>query len=355
MGRSDKTFRARRAHGDNVIKAASPSVADAPVTLRDQHGRSIEYLRISVTDRCNFRCLYCMPPEGLSWLPKSDILKYEEIAEVVRQLAPLGLRRLRLTGGEPTLRPDLPVLVRMLRDIPGVEDIALSTNGVHLPTMAPALSDAGLTRVNISADSLRAERVASIARRNLDFDLIRSARAAQAAGISPIKVNVVVMRGINDDEIADFAALTLEHDWHIRFIELMPVGDMRELTWEHVVPSAEVLERVSALGPLLADSGPSLGNGPAAYYRLDGAKGTVGVITPMTHTYCGTCNRVRLTADGRLRTCLFGDHEVLLRDAIRSGESLEPLFRKALSEKPLEHALLQMRVGGLRALSEVGG
>jgi cyclic pyranopterin phosphate synthase len=327
----------------------------APVTLRDQHGRGIEYLRISVTDRCNFRCLYCMPAEGLNWLPKAEILRYEEITDVVRQLAPLGLRRLRLTGGEPTLRPDLARLVGMLRDVPGVEDIALSTNGVHLPTMSRDLANAGLTRVNISADSLRPERVAKIARRNLPFDLVTSALAAENAGIGPIKVNVVVMRGINDDEIADFAALTLEHPWHVRFIELMPVGEMRDLTWDHVVPSEEVLARVASLGAIEPDSGPALGNGPARYYRLPGAAGTVGVITPMTHTYCGTCNRVRLTADGRLRTCLFGDHEVLLRDAIRAGEPLEPLFRKALSEKPLAHELLQMRVGGLRALSEVGG
>ena len=338
-----------------MIGKAATTPDAGPVTLRDQHGRSIEYLRISVTDRCNFRCLYCMPEEGLAWLPKPDILRYEEIAEVVRQLAPLGLRRLRLTGGEPTLRPDLPKLVRMLRDIPGVEDIALSTNGVHLPVMSGPLADAGLTRVNISADSLQPDRVARIARRNLNFDLVRAAKAAGDAGLGPIKVNVVVMRGINDDEIADFARLTLQHDWHIRFIELMPVGEMRDLTWEHVVPSAEVLERVASVGALSADSGPKLGNGPAAYYRVAGAIGTVGVITPMTHTYCGTCNRVRLTADGRLRTCLFGDHEVLLRDAIRNGESLEPLFRQALADKPLEHSLLQMRVGGLRALSEVGG
>lgn len=296
-----------------------------------------------------------MPLEGLNWLPKSEVLRYEEITEVVRQLAPLGLRRLRLTGGEPTLRPDLAKLVRMLRDVDGVEDIALSTNGVHLPSMSRELAAAGLTRVNISADSLRPERVAKIARRNLDFDLIRSASAAEDAGIGPIKVNVVVMRGINDDEIADFAALTLQNAWHVRFIELMPVGDMRELTWEHVVPSAEVLAQVATVGALHPDAGPALGNGPAAYYRLAGGLGTIGVITPMTHTYCGSCNRVRLTADGRLRTCLFGDHEVLLRDAIRSGEPLEPLFRQALAEKPLAHELLQMRVGGLRALSEVGG
>ena len=339
----------------NTRAGAQAESTTAPVTLKDQHGRGIEYLRISVTDRCNFRCLYCMPLEGLNWLPKHDILRYEEITEVVRQLAPLGLRRLRLTGGEPTLRPDLARLVGMLRSVSGVEDIALSTNGVHLPSMSRDLALAGLTRVNISADSLRPERVAHIARRNLDFDLVRSATAAEEAGIGPIKINVVVMRGINDDEVADFAALTLKHAWHVRFIELMPVGDMRELTWDHVVPSDEVLARVAALGVLTPDAGPTLGNGPAAYYRLAGALGTIGVITPMTHTYCGTCNRVRLTADGRLRTCLFGDHEVLLRDALRNNEPLEPLFRKALAEKPLAHELLQMRVGGLRALSEIGG
>lgn len=323
--------------------------------LIDQFGRTIEYLRISVTDRCNFRCQYCMPAEGLPWLPKNDILRYEEIAEIVRQLAPLGLKRIRITGGEPTIRPQLASLVRMLRDTPGVEDIALSTNGVKLPAMAQELRDAGLDRVNISADSLRADRVVAIARRDLGFDLVKSAVAAEEAGIGPIKINVVVMRGINDDEIADFAALTRDHPWHVRFIELMPVGELRELTWDHVVPSEEVLTKVRALGALSPDSGPARGNGPAVYWRLADAVGTIGVITPMTHTYCETCNRVRLTADGRLRTCLFGDHEVLLRDAVRRGEPLEALFRQALAEKPKAHELLQMRVGGLRALSEVGG
>jgi cyclic pyranopterin phosphate synthase len=163
------------------------------------------------------------------------------------------------------------------------------------------------------------------------------------------------MRGINDDEVEDFARLTLDHAWHVRFIELMPVGEMSGLTWEHIVPSDEVLSRIASLGALAPDGGPPRGNGPAKYYRLAGAAGTVGVITPMTHTYCASCNRVRLTADGRLRTCLFGDHEVLLRDALRQDEPLEPLFRQALADKPKEHALLQMKVGGLRALSQVGG
>jgi cyclic pyranopterin phosphate synthase len=327
----------------------------AAVEARDQFGRRIEYLRISVTDRCNFRCLYCMPAEGLPWLPKPDILRYEEIAEVVRQLAPLGLRRLRITGGEPTIRPELPTLVRLLRAVPGIEDIALSTNGVRLPELAPALRAAGLDRVNISADSLRPDRVAAIARRDLGFSLREAAAAAEAAGLAPIKVNVVVIRGINDDEIEDFAALTRERPWHVRFIELMPVGELRALTWDHVVPSDEVLARARALGALAPDPGPARGNGPAAYWRFPGAPGSIGVITPMTHTYCAACNRVRLTADGRLRTCLFGEHEVPLRDALRAGTPLAPLFRRALAGKPREHALLQMQVGGLRALSEVGG
>jgi len=323
--------------------------------LKDQFGRSIEYLRISVTDRCNFRCLYCMPAEGLPWLPKAEILSYEEIAGVVSQLAPLGLRRVRITGGEPTIRPNLAELIRLLRAVPDIEDIALSTNGARLTELARGLRDAGLDRINMSADSLRPDRIAKIARRNLGFDPVTSALAAERAGLAPIKVNVVVMRSINDDEIEDFARLTLDHPWHVRFIELMPVGEMSGLTWEHIVPSDEVLSRVASLGALAADSGPQRGNGPAAYYKLAGAQGTVGVITPMTHTYCASCNRVRLTADGRLRTCLFGDHEVLLRDALRRSEPLEPLFRQALADKPKEHALLQMKVGGLRALSQVGG
>jgi cyclic pyranopterin phosphate synthase len=323
--------------------------------LRDQFGRAIEYLRISVTDRCNFRCVYCMPEHGLDWLPKADILSYEEITEIVRQLAPLGLRRLRVTGGEPTIRPDLVSLIAMLKAVPGIEDIALSTNGVKLPELAAPLRAAGLDRVNMSCDSLRADRIAGIARRSFPFEPIAAAQAATDAGLDPVKINVVAMRGINDDEIEDLARLTLDHPWHVRFIELMPVGEMADLTWEHVVPSAELLERAASLGALEPAAGPARGNGPAKYYRFAGAPGTIGVITPMTHTYCGSCNRVRLTADGRLRTCLYGDHEVNLRDPLRAGERMEPLFRRALAEKPQEHNLLQMNVGGLRALSQVGG
>ena len=323
--------------------------------LQDQFGRSIEYLRISVTDRCNFRCVYCMPEEGMQWLPKSAILSYEEIHDVVRQLAPLGLRRLRITGGEPTIRPQIHELVRMLRSVPEITDIALSTNGVRLPEIGRLLREAGLDRVNMSVDSLRPERIAGIARRDLGFDPVRAARAAQDAGLAPIKLNMVVMRGINDDEIEAMARLTVDHPWHVRFIELMPVGDMRALTWEHVVPSDEILARLRAIAPLTPTAGPPRGNGPAAYYQWPNAAGSIGVITPMTHTYCASCNRVRLTADGRLRTCLFGDHEVDLRTPLRAGEPLESYFRRALAEKPKEHQLLQMKIGGLSALSQVGG
>ena len=323
--------------------------------LRDQHGRSIEYLRISVTDRCNFRCVYCMPERGLDWLPKAEILSYEEIVALVAQLAPLGLRRLRITGGEPTIRPGLTTLIRQLRAIEGIEDIALSTNGVKLPQMGAELRAAGLDRVNLSVDSLRPDRIAAIARRDLGFDPVVAIEAALAAGLDPVKVNMVVMRGVNDDEVIDVARLTIDRAVHVRFIELMPVGEMAHLTDEHIVPSAEVLARVATLGALTGAEGPARGNGPAVYHRIAGAAGTVGVSTPMTHTYCGSCNRVRLTADGRLRTCLYGDHEVNLRDPLRRGEPLAPLFRQALAEKPLEHLLLQRRVGGLQALSQVGG
>jgi cyclic pyranopterin phosphate synthase len=207
----------------------------------------------------------------------------------------------------------------------------------------------------MSVDSLRPARIAQIARRDLGLDPVAAATAAEEAGLTPVKLNMVVMRGINDDEVEDMARLTLVHPWHVRFIELMPVGEMSGLTWEHVVPSAEVLDRcAAALGGLEAAEGPT-GNGPAAYHRAAGAPGSVGVITPMTHTYCGACNRVRLTADGQLRTCLFGRHEVDFRGPLRRGEPLALQFVRALAEKPPEHHLLQMDAGGLRALSQIGG
>ena len=222
--------------------------------------------------------------------------------------------------------------------------------------MASDLRSAGVVRVNISVDSLRPDRIAAIARRDLKLDPIRVVHAAIDAGFEPVKINTVVVRGVNDDEIGSLALLTLDLPVHVRFIELMPVGDMSDSGFEHVVPSHEVLASArAALGTLVPDVGPALGNGPARYYRAPGAAGTIGVITPMTHTYCASCNRVRLTADGRLRTCLFGDHEVDLRTPLRAGVPLAPLVARALEDKPREHALLQLRTGGLRALSQTGG
>lgn len=338
-----------------------------PAPLVDPFGRTVEYLRVSLTDRCNYRCVYCMPAAGLPWLRREAILTDDEVVEVVRQLAALGLRRVRLTGGEPTLRPTLVHLVGRLRGLGVLDDLSLSTNGVRLAEQANALRAAGLDRVNVSVDSLDPARAARIARRSLGFDPVTALGAAESAGLGPVKVNVVVMRGVNDDEVEALAELTVARPWHVRFIELMPVGDLAEqLAAEGaspdamVVPGDELLGRLARHGerlgrPLAAAAGPARGNGPAAYQRFAGAAGAIGVITPMSHTYCGSCNRVRLTADGRLRPCLYGDGEVGLRDALRTGRPLAPLVREALAGKPREHHLLQRRAGGLRALSQVGG
>ncbi|HEV2641867.1 MAG TPA: radical SAM protein, partial [Candidatus Elarobacter sp.] len=261
-----------------------------------------------------------------------------------------------LTGGEPTLRADLADIARRIRDAADIDDLALSTNGVRLPALGAELRAAGVDRVNVSVDSLRPDRIAALSRRTLPFDPVAVTRFALDAGFAPVKLNTVVMRGRNDDEIGALAALTRELPIAVRFIELMPVGDLGDAAVDAVVPADEILARVEeTLGTLEPDAGPARGNGPARYYRAAGAAGTVGVISPMTHTYCAACNRVRLTADGRLRTCLFGDHEVDLRTPLRAGERLEPYVIRALAEKPLEHALLQRRTGGLLALSQTGG
>lgn len=326
--------------------------------MRDAFGRRIEYLRISVTDKCNLRCVYCMPREGLAWLKREDLLRYEEIAEIVRVMARMGLRRLRITGGEPTVRRDLPALVRMLAAIPGIEDIALSTNAVLLAPLAEELRAAGVNRVNISLDSLRPDRVDAIARRPGSYPkIMHGLAAAERVGFTPIKINVVVMRGRNDDELEDFARITLERPWHVRLIEVMPVGANLEVSAREFVSAFEMLERIRRIGELVPIVGPE-GNGPATYFQYPGAPGTVGVITPMSHNYCERCNRMRLMADGQLRPCLFGDLQTNLRDPLRRGEDLEPLIRHTLQIKPERHYLIQgssAGSGGLIALSQVGG
>jgi GTP 3',8-cyclase len=331
---------------------------DTGVGMLDGYGRRIEYLRISVTDKCNLRCVYCMPEEGLPWLKRAEILSYEEIETVVRTMAGLGLRRVRITGGEPLVRRDLPSLIRRIAAVPGIDDIALSTNAVLLEEHAAALKDAGVGRLNVSLDSLRPERVDAISRRAGSYEAImRGLAAAERAGFAPIKVNVVVMRDQNLDELEDFARITMERPWHVRFIEVMPVGDNLDVSAEAYVPAAEMLERVRRIGALRPVEGPA-GNGPATYFALPGGVGTVGVITPMSHNYCDRCNRMRLTANGRLRPCLFGSIETDLRGPLRRGEPLEPWIDETLRIKPLRHELVQGSAsgsGGLRALSEVGG
>ena len=344
------------------LGGAKVSAPERPVPesgpMHDGFGRRIEYLRISVTDKCNLRCVYCMPEEGLPWLKREEILSYEEIEEVVRVMAGLGLRRIRITGGEPLVRRDLPVLVRKLRAVQGIDDIALSTNAVLLTELADELRAAGVDRLNVSLDSLRPERIDAIARRPGSAEaILRGLEAAERAGFAPIKVNCVVMRGRNDDEVADFAAITRERPWHVRFIEVMPTGENLGVSADEYVSSDETLERVRALGELRPVDGPP-GNGPARYFAFPGAAGTVGVITPMSHNYCGSCNRMRLTADGQLRPCLFGDLQTNLRDPLRRGEPIEPLVRHTLRIKPERHWLVQGSdegSGGLLALSQVGG
>jgi cyclic pyranopterin phosphate synthase len=326
--------------------------------MHDTFGRRIEYLRISVTDKCNLRCVYCMPEAGLPWLRHEQILSYEEIAQVVATMAPLGLRKLRLTGGEPLVRRDVVNLVELLAAIPGIEDIALSTNAVLLADQAAALKGAGVTRANISLDSLRPDRIDAIARRpGTHARILDGLAAAEQVGFEPLKINVVVMRGRNDDELEDFARATIDRPWHVRFIELMPVAENLDLSAHEFVSAIEMLQRLRRIGDLAPVAGPT-GNGPATYFQYPSARGSVGVITPMSHNYCDRCNRMRLTADGHLRPCLFGDIQTNLRDPLRRGEPLEPLIQHTLAIKPERHHLIQGSAsgsGGLLALSQVGG
>ncbi len=326
--------------------------------MTDGFGRRIEYLRVSVTDKCNLRCVYCMPLEGLDWLRRDEILTYEEIAGVVSVMAPLGLRKVRFTGGEPLVRRDLAELVRMTAAVDGIEDISLSTNAVLLEAQADELREAGVNRVNISLDSLQPERVDAIARRPDSFQKIMAGLdAAERVGFDPIKINVVLIRGQNDDEIHELARITRERPWHVRFIELMPTGSNLDLSRDAYLSCTEALERVREVDALEPVGGPT-GNGPAAYYRFPGAAGSIGVITPMSHNFCDRCNRMRLTADGHLRPCLFGDIQTNLREPLRAGEDLRPLIEETLRIKPERHDLVQGSAsgsGGLVALSQTGG
>jgi cyclic pyranopterin phosphate synthase len=324
--------------------------------LSDSFNRPINYLRISVTDRCNLRCVYCMPAEGIKLMSHNDILTYEEIHTIARAAVGLGIDKLRLTGGEPLVRSGLPELVKMLAQIEGINDISLTTNGTLLSRYAGELKDAGLQRVNVSLDTLKPERFKQITRLgdNLD-EVLKGIETAKKVGLNPVKLNTVVMAGINDDELLDFAGKTVAEGWHVRFIELMPVAGND--TTPQFVSANEMVKRLEPLGELTPCL-PSVGNGPAKYFRFPDAKGDIGFITPISEHFCFQCNRMRLTADGKLRPCLLSDYEVDLKQPLRSGislDGLEELFKQAVANKPERHNLARGSVPKDRPFSQVGG
>lgn len=328
--------------------------------LVDSFGRSINYLRISLTDRCNLRCVYCMPPDGLEWTPQGEVLSNAEIVHVVQAAAALGMKKIRLTGGEPLVRPGIVELVSQIAAVPGIEDIGLTTNGVLLEKLAGPLAMAGLRRVNISLDTLKPERFQKITRFGSFDRAWKGILAAQQAGLAPIKLNAVVIRGLNDDELLDLARLSLSHPWHIRFIELMPIGNTQD--WGDDFPASSdryvsVQEMHSRLDILkLGPTHAPLGSGPARTFRAPDAPGTVGFISPLGEHFCQSCNRLRLTADGKIRACLAEVGEVSVREALRSGQPVEEFLLRAIASKPAHHNMtpaLSAQVG--LGMSQVGG
>ena len=335
--------------------------------LSDPFNRPINYLRISVTDRCNLRCIYCLPAGGINLLPHNEILTYEEIAKIAGLAAELGINKLRLTGGEPLVRAKLSELVAMLAEIDTIDDISLTTNGILLKDYAGELKQAGLNRVNISLDSLNRDRFELITRRHKLSEVLQGIEAARACGLNPVKINMVVMRGINDDEIVDFANLTITESWHVRFIEMMPFATDNPPEGHSIwgkashhprfMPVYKIKERLSGLGEL-EPCQPITGNGPARYFRFPRAKGTVGFISPVSQHFCFSCNRLRLTAEGKLRPCLLSDEEIDLRQPLRYGgspEKLKQVITEAVQTKPRKHRLSKGSVPKKRLMSQVGG
>jgi len=330
---------------------------------RDPFGRVIDYLRVSVTDRCNLRCVYCTPLERIPRRTHHEILRYEEIVRVVEAAAMLGLRKIRLTGGEPLVRLGLVELVRALARIPGIQEISLTTNGLLLDKFAGPLADAGLARVNVSLDTLQTDRFERMTRGGRIDQVWRGIEAAERAGLTPIKLNAVVIRALNDDELEAFARLTLDRAWNVRFIELMPIANQDD--WgagfpapsERFVAVAEMRERVASVGELVAADSPR-GNGPAQICRLAGAVGTLGFISSMSQHFCAHCNRLRLTADGWLRPCLLHEGEVNVKAALRDGADvsrIQALIASAVLAKPKGHELPEHDLPPGRRMTTIGG
>lgn len=323
-----------------------------------QERRTINYLRLSVTDRCNLRCLYCMPDEGIDFVPHSDILSYEEMLHLVRISVEGGIRKVRLTGGEPLVRKDFISFLRSLSAMENLKEVTLTTNGVLLKQYAAAIKDCGICRINVSLDSLKPERFFQITRRDLFHKVWEGIEEAERMSFHPIKINVVAMKGINDDEVLDFAHLTMEKPFHVRFIEFMPIGKNNNWKPERFITTGEVLNRIRVLGELEPLQHHAT-DGPAERFRIKGAKGEVGFISPVSNHFCGTCNRLRLTADGRLRGCLFSDREIDVKAPLREGRGddyLAGLLRLAIVEKPEGPGCAASRPRKcIRQMSSIGG
>ncbi len=328
------------------------------IQLIDSYNRHINYLRISITDRCNLRCIYCMPKDGISLIGHDDILRYEEFLRIARIAVSKGISKIRITGGEPLVRKGLVDFIGDLSALSGIQDLSMTTNGILLSSTALALRSAGLKRLNISLDSLSPEKYQTVTRGGDINQVLAGIKAANAAGFSPLKINMVAIRGINDDEILAFARLSLEYDVHVRFIEYMPIGMENGWHEDRFVSTDEIKNTISALGHLVQIENDN-GAGPAQMYALAGAPGRLGFISSLSSHFCATCNRLRLTPDGKLRTCLFSDAEVDLKAPLRQGcsdQELEQIITAAILSKPQKHhAAEPVFKKCVRGMSAIGG
>ena len=325
--------------------------------MQDAYQREINYLRVSVTDRCNLRCVYCMPPGGVKLISHDQVLRNEEIVRLVNAAAMVGITKIRLTGGEPLVRKGLAQLVEAIAEVPGIDDIALTTNGILLPSMADTLKEAGLKRVNISLDTLDPGLFRRITRSGEIDQVWKGIDTALDRGLNPVKINTVVMRGINDSEIGEIAALTLKYPLHVRFIELMPVGVSDAWAKEKVVPTAKIKSEIEGTLGTMGETHKPFGNGPARYYHISGAPGTIGFISAVSNHFCQGCNRLRLTSEGMIRPCLHNGFEINARTPLRSGAGdleLASLFRQAVMNKPHQHSL-HSGWNDEKRMSQIGG